>query len=125
MAISTAKQEVDKRFLYGRYTDAEDRRARFAMRVAHKAADLPLEDDVHIDNSRTGFSTGQILGLGAAAGLPGIVVAAILGLALLRDRAPEPAPQAAAGSVLDSEYEVRFYDKDGNLIEVPRISQRP
>jgi hypothetical protein len=35
------------------------------------------------------------------------------------------APTPAAVDVLDSEYEVRFFDRNGSLIEVPHVSQMP
>lgn len=33
---------------------------------------------------------------------------------------PTPAPPQPAAGPVDSEYEIRFYDADGNLIDVPR-----
>jgi len=123
MAVTMAKQEIDKKLLYGKFQDAEDRRARFAERIAHKAADMAMEDPMQITNTRAGIGTAGIMGIAAAAGLPGLTAAAILGYALLKgDGAPQAPsqPPAAAASPADSEYEVRFYDKDGKLIEVPR-----
>lgn len=36
-----------------------------------------------------------------------------------------PVPPFVAPPLVDSEYEVRFYDAQGRLIDVPHISQRP
>lgn len=121
MATSTAAQEVDKKFLYGKFQAAEDKRARFVERVAHKAADMAIEDDVNIQNTKTGIGTGGAIGIAAAAGLPGLVAAAILGHGLLNKPQiiTQPAPPAASQPV-EQKFDVLFFDKDGNKIDVPR-----
>jgi hypothetical protein len=113
-----ARQEVNKQTLYGNFQKHEDRRAKFVAKVAHKAADVAMDDDVNITNTRTGIGTAGAIGIGAAAGIPGIITA----LALMFGGRDSPQPQAPAQQVSpgDSEYDVLFYDKDGNLIPVQR-----
>lgn len=122
MATSSAAQEVDKEFLYGRHDAAEDKRQKFIRRLAHKAVDLPLEDDVKVDNSRIGIGAWGAMGIATAAGLPGLAAAAILGWAMLHkgEVGPEAAAPTMTASPTDSEYEVRFFDHNGNPIDVPR-----
>lgn len=114
-----AQQEVNKNFLYGRYNKSEDRRAHFLNKVAHKAADLALDDDVNITANRTGIGTAGAVGIAAACGIPGLVTA----LALMFGGKGEQSP-VVPSSPADSEYDVRFYDKDGNLIPVERLPRQ-
>lgn len=64
--------------------------------------------------------------INAGSSMPSVLLALIAGGAAVWcfsnkvTPAPQPAPPAAASPV-DSEYEVLFYDKDGNQIQVPRM----
>lgn len=69
-------------------------------------------DDMTINNS--GKSNLLELALLLLLGLGGMYY-------INKDKAPTPQEV----NVDDSEYEVRFFDKDGNLITVPHISQKP
>jgi len=118
----SSKQEVDTKYLHGRFDKAEDQRARFARRVAHKAVNLPLDDEMYIEANKTGLSTGGALGVAAAAGIPSVVAAAILGYVLMNKESPATQQPAATAPLEDRDYEIRFFDKDGNLINVPRFT---
>jgi hypothetical protein len=115
---ATTKPEVNKKALYGRYQKSEDDRALFAKKVAYKAADMALDDEVNITSTKTGIGTAGAIGIGAAAGLPGIITA----LALIFGGKDAPAPQAPVQQAgpIDSEYEIRFFNDKGELIDVPR-----
>ena len=82
--------EIDQQQHWGRYQTAEDAqfakaagRERLGMKVAHKALNIPMDDDdpMKIDTRNTGLSTGAVLGVAGLAGLAPAIVAAI---ALLR-----------------------------------------
>ena len=123
MTVSTDKQEVDKKFLWGKFQEGEDDRRRFAKKIAYKAADMAMDDDMNIQANKSGIGTAGALGIAAVAGIPPTLLAA---WALMQGRGEAPAAPApaAAVSVSDSEYEVRFFDADGKPIPVPHISQR-
>ncbi len=122
----SSKQEVDTKYLHGRFDKAEDQRARFVRRVAHKAVNLPLDDEVYIEANKNGIGTAGAMGLAAVAGIPGIVAAAIMGYSLISD-GDSPAPAAQPAPLEDREYDVRFWQllPDGTYkqIDVPRITQ--
>ena len=118
---------------------------RFSVRRVrrHKAGDvaLPGEDDVNIDVKR-GVDASEIAAIVTAA-MPkpqpespkkqgpswtwkemAVLGASLLGGGIYswnqKPTAPVVAP-ALPTSPVDSEYDVRFYDKDGNLIHIPQI----
>lgn len=116
---SSAKQEVDKQFLYGKFQKSEDDHARFAKRVAHKAADLAMEDDLNITTTKSGVSTPGLLGMAGIAG------ASLLGFGYLnRDQPPvvlqSPPAAVAPASPVDSDYDIGFW-LDGKPIDVERV----
>lgn len=98
-------------------------RENLAKRAAHKALDVP-EDDMHIQANRITNQSGMPYGLALA----GILAAATIPAAAVwyasQQKQPSPPAPATMPALADSEYDVRFYDKDGNLIEVPHISKR-
>lgn len=112
----------DKQHLYGRYQKSEDWRQQLQKKLTHKSLDIPEDDDVYVDNSNKGMGwkelaviSGTLLGAGA--------------LYAYSNSTPQTPPTAVAppaqpAGPVDSEYQIRFFDKDGNLIEVPHISQR-
>lgn len=110
----------DKQHLYGRYQKSEDWRQQLQKKLTHKSLDIPVDDDVHVDNSRKGMTWKELA----------VISGTLLGMGSLYaymnkpPQAPTAPPAQPAGPV-DSEYQIRFFDKDGNLIEVPHISQRP
>jgi hypothetical protein len=117
MATSMAKQEVDKKMLYGKYQESEDRRHTLRDKAAYKALDIALEDDpLQVINTKTGISTP------GAVGIAGILGASLLGYGYMnREQPVQPQTPPAAVAPADSDYEIRFWDKDGNPIEVERV----
>ena len=95
------------------WTDALHRKA------AHKALDIPEEE--MIQANRIGVGGGTVAAIAVCAGLLPIA-GMLLGTYLNR---PAPAQPPTATVPKDSEYDVRFYDKNGNEIEVPHISKQP
>lgn len=106
---------IDKRALYGENAAETRARNRFVRRLAYKSVDMP-EDDTNINANKYGFGWKELAVIG------GLVVG---GLYLLRDEPPAVSPPPAATSPVNSEYDVLFYDADGNPIAVPHVSSRP
>lgn len=121
---SPPKEPTDKerRFQFMREYDA--RKAKRDERLFHWSLDMPPADDdmnVHVNRPiNTGLSWKELAAGGAIA---------LGGLHYFTDRPatitpPTPAPVTAPApvptfpDVLDSEYEVRFYDRNGKPIEV-------
>ena len=85
--------DVDKDFLYGRYIDAEERKAnnsedhlkqrqRLSMRAAHKALDIPEEmeeDEMRINNPSTVTNTTTGMGWKELLIIAGLAGSGILG----------------------------------------------
>lgn len=120
MECKMANAEPNKDHLYGRYQQHEDWRDGLHRRVAHKSLDIPELEDVHVNNSRTGLGWKELLAVGAiVAGVPW--AASLLHIGEKASSQPEiQNPSFPA----DSEYEVLFFDKDGNRINVPHISTK-
>lgn len=98
-----------KQALYGNYLAGQQWRQKLAKKATHMALDIP-EDDVQITNqNQTGMGWKELATIGAV----------MLGLGwawVFHASAPSTAP-----AVPDSEYNVRFYDAQGQPIEVPRL----
>lgn len=123
---------IDKEKLYGKFQAGEDdRRARdkkLFNRAVHKALDIAVEDDVNITSThtKTGIGTWGVVGIALSAALPALIGACVACYVLMKHPAPSgPQSQAPPFTVPDSEYDVLFYDKDGNQISVPHISTKP
>jgi hypothetical protein len=102
-------------------------RDRLSRKATHKALDIPDGDDMNIT---TGMSGKAVAAIAAACGLGPVGAIVAMGLLNAAD-SPDPAtpvvqppPAVVAPDPADSEYDVRFYDADGNLIDVPHISNR-
>ena len=121
--------DINQRGLWPNWATATEWREKLYKKAAHKSLDIP-DDDVQITNTKSGISTAGAVGIASAIGVPSVVSSAIMGYALLnKSDPPEPAPPApipvvAPVNPADSAYDVLFYDKDGNPINVPHISQR-
>ena len=111
--------DINQQDLHALYNDETRAEHAVYMDGARKALGLgksggkPME--VRTD-TRTGMGWKELAVIGATMIGGGALVATFLG-----DKAPPP----AATSPADSEYEVRFFDADGNPIAVPHISERP
>ena len=101
---------IDKESLYGRYNEAEDWRSKLHKKLAHKSLDIPLDDEMNINQTKTGM-TWKELAIIAAAGIGG-------GYVYTNERGVDP---PVVQQPVDSEYEVRFYDSSGNLIDIPKL----
>lgn len=115
--------DVNRRGIWPLWHRNQEWRDKLSQKLAHKALDIP-DDDMNITNTKVGIGTAGVIGIATAAGLPGVLLAGYL---LFKDARPEPtAPQPSPEvSVPDTEYDVLFYDKDGNPIQVPHISTKP
>jgi hypothetical protein len=88
-------------------------------KLAYKALDIPMDDDMQI-------STTNGIGWKELA----VVAGALLGGGWLYCNSQAPAPIAPPAVVapqvetINQDYELRFFDADGNLIELPNISER-
>ena len=104
--------EIDKQEHYGDFRDAAKRREKLYMKAVHKSLDLP-EEMGDINANRTGIGALGAVLIALAAGLGPTVLGAYM---LLREMKPASSSPAPA----DSEYDVRFFDKDGNPITIPQ-----
>ena len=94
------------------------RRQKRADRLFHWSLDMPPgEDDVNVQaNRQIGMGWKELLVIGGLG---------LGGLTLFADREPpQSTPPPPAASPADSEYEVRFFDRDGNPITIPHLSTR-
>lgn len=107
----------DKGHLYGRFLEWESWRNSLSKKLAHKALDIMPDDDMNINQTRTGMGWKEL----------GIIAAMIggVGFGAYQLGTPDSVPQPAVtqpNQLSDSEYEVRFFDAQGNPITVPHIS---
>lgn len=138
-ASAEAPADLDNENLWGWWREQKKWQSDLHRKAAYKSLNIP-EDDPTINAQRTTNVTNSGLGkLGTAAvigasmlGGAGAVPIAYYALERLTDRPAAVAPvepTAAAPPVYpdapDTEYDVLFYDKDGNPIAVPHISTRP
>ncbi len=103
--------------LYGDYRESARHNQALRREVVRKALNLPAkEDDVHIDQSKNGMGWKELLAIAALMLGAGAGAAAVVNM--MGDKSPV-APQAVP---VDSEYEVRFFDAEGNPVPVERWS---
>ena len=104
--------EIDKAAHYGRYQAHESAQKELALKVAHKALDIP-QDDMHIQADKTvtntGMSPAAVVGIAAVAGLVPTVLA---GIAFLRQGSPGPAAPVVAPAAQEWEFQI-YRQKDG------------
>jgi len=96
---------------YTEFNKGLEWRRELAKTATYKALDIPESDGVEVVVNRNisrGMGWRELLVVG------GIVLG---GLFAMRPDAPDPTPVPAA-NVPDTEYEVRFYDADGNPIDI-------
>ena len=109
----------DKGYLYGNFQKVLDWQCKLFRKASHKALDIP-DDDMDL-NVRNGMGWKELAVVGA------MVLGAAWGakyFAVPESPAP-PAVTVPATPPVDSEYEVRFYDAEGNVIPVPHVNQKP
>jgi len=103
------EEPVAKESLYGNYLGSKRKKERLYNNAAAMALDVPYDDDdMNINvNKQTGFGWKELL----------VIVAGLLGSAGIAAYIFGPMQ-----TVPDSEYEVIFYDQDGNRIYVPPVN---
>lgn len=112
----------DKQYLYGEWLRGQKWKRQLQKSVSHKALDIAEGEEVNLSvNKSSGITAAGAMGIAAAAGIPSALVAILL---LLKGGGQPASPPPYPGPA-DSAYTVRFYDKDGKLIDVPHISQKP
>uniref|UniRef100_A0A6M3KW04 Uncharacterized protein n=1 Tax=viral metagenome TaxID=1070528 RepID=A0A6M3KW04_9ZZZZ len=111
---NTANGLPDKDHLYGNYERSLKWQDDLHRRATHKALDMA--DDMAFEQhvTRTGMGWKELA----------VIAAALLGGGGLAAYALRDPPLVQQQAPLDSEYEVRFFDADGNPISVPHISER-
>jgi hypothetical protein len=88
-------------------------------KLAYKSLDIAEENDMQISNTN-GMGWKEMA----------VIAGALLGGAWLYTNQPTDAPVAPLPAVVapiapvGSDYELRFYDAAGNLIDLPHISER-
>jgi len=109
---SSNPSEIDKQALYGRAIASQEWQDRLCKKATHTALDIP--EDVDIQANKYGLGWKELL----------VLVIGMLGAgALFAANRPEltlPVFSPPPTAPLDSDYEVRFYNSDGELISVPR-----
>jgi hypothetical protein len=117
-----APKDVNGRSIWPNWANQQEWQNKLHEQAVRKALDIP-SDDMQIVQNKTGIGTAGAVGIAAAAGIPSALTAGALALSLMGGGSEAPqAPEPPA--ISDSEYQVLFYDKDGNPIVVPHISQK-
>ncbi len=102
--------------LYRDYNQGRSWKQRLHRLAVHKALDIAPEDDVHISQKTSGLGWKELAIIVAG------MVAGTAATGWLLYKQSEPTKHE---SPVDTEYDVRFYDAEGKLIEVPHISKKP
>lgn len=107
--------EIPKQELYGEFQRSQRWRDSLARKLSHKALDIGDDDmQLNVDNRRhAGFGWKEMAVVGALA---------LAGFWLFGQGGQSGTPPASPS---DSEYDVRFYDAQGKLIDVRPLSERP
>ena len=117
-----APKDVNGRSIWPNWANQQEWQNKLHEQAVRKALDIP-SDDMNIVQNKTGIGTAGAIGIAAAAGIPSALTAGALALSLMGGSGEAPqSPEPPA--ISDSEYQVLFYDKDGNPIVVPHISQK-
>jgi hypothetical protein len=118
MAKSQIESIPDKEYMYGKFQEREDWKDKLHRKLSHKALDIKDADDLNVDNSvhKHGMDWKSLA----------VIAATVLGGGFLASNVFNNNPVQPPGAVspTDSEYDVRFYDAEGNLIDIPHISKR-
>lgn len=113
---------LNKDALFGEWLSSNRWRQTLARKATYKALDIP-DEDVEINAQRTGIGPGGVAAIVAAATLGPLGMAGISLLSEMTDQPPVPpvAPQPApVVSAADANFEIRFFDADGKLIDIPQ-----
>jgi len=110
--------DVDKRAIRGEWLRNSRWRDRLHNRAAHAALDIPEDEMINAPRITNGLGWKELAVLAAT------VLGVAYGVAKLTQPGAATTPPAVTAPA-DSEYEIRFFDKDGGLIPIPHISQKP
>lgn len=88
--------ELDQEALYGEWLRGTRWRDRLHKQAAHKALNVPLEDDMIVDNSKRGMGWKELAVIVAGLMGTGGIAAAVLNQDPAPIVAPAPAPPATA-----------------------------
>lgn len=113
-------KDVNGRSIWPNWANQQEWQNRVHHEAVRKALDLP-SDDMQIVQNKSGIGTAGAIGIAAAAGVPAAVAAAAMAYSMAGGNGELPIPPDPT-NVSDSEYDVRFYDANGNLIPVEHIS---
>lgn len=123
-ASADTPADMNPRGLWPLWFKQQEWRQKLERKATHKALDIP-DDDMNITQTKVGIGTAGAIGIAAAVGLPSMAAVGIMAWALLKEKSAPTAPTPTTPSVEvpDTEYEVRFFDKDGKPISVKPISE--
>ena len=101
-----------KKQLYGRYQEAEDKRQKLGLKVAHKALDIP-EDDMQINANKTtnGVGAKGLIGVALAAGLPAAGLATAIMLKGPETNAAVPTPTVPIHTPADKSFDAIYEEQ--------------
>lgn len=119
---SSNNSQSDNDNLWSEWLRSSRWQSDLARKATHKALDIP-DEDVEINAQRIGMSAGGVAAIAAAAGLGPIGMVGLGLMSGLFNHQPPAAvtpPPAEQSQPQDSEYDIRFFDSDGKLIEVPQ-----
>lgn len=115
--------DVEKGQLWGWWRSHSKWRDELDKTLAYKALDIP-EPDMIQANRVNGVGAGGMLVVGLLVAL-GPVLGVLLALWSQSQERPQPAAPPAASSPADADYEIHFYDQDGNPVRVDRWPGKP
>jgi len=112
---SDAPTDIDPAVIYREWTRNSRWRDKLHERAAHKALDIPEDGEMNNVGNRSGMGWKELAVIGAMVAGTGYGVAQFNN----SNVTTEPAPPVASAPP-DAEYEIRFFDADGNQIQLDR-----
>ena len=118
MQTSKESSGIDKQGIWGWWHDSLKWKDKLEKQALHKALDIPEENDMQNVGNRYGMGWKEMA-------VVGLMVLGGYGLAtyvpdLLSKESTETTTTTT--NVVDAQFTVKFFDKDGNPIDVPHIS---
>lgn len=122
--MTTSSEKNLNEHLYSLWTENARWNDDVARQATCKALDIPDTKGMEIKTERNGIGAWGLIGVAAAAGLGPV---GMMGLSLLSDmNQSQPTPVVPTPPPIvqpdDSDYEIRFFDSEGSLIEIPQHS---
>lgn len=115
-------------FLWPHWLRSQEWRQSLERKATHKALDIPDDDmQIKVDKSNSNNGIGALGAIGIAAAASAVPGGALLYQAMQQTGADKAVIQTVAPAVPGqpqqpgkAEFDILFYDKDGNQIAVPR-----